>query len=169
MAQRMKARGVAGCVIGGRCRDLAELKESQLPVSEPPTPSRSTRSCPLLVQSSPKHLLGSRSLPSASPPSERTLKPQLMLAISQYRLLVSLFLQSVLTWISSFPSRRLLTPTIQGDIIFCDPVEGVVVIPRGLLDDTIELVPKLVAADGKVLQAVQGGMGVAEAFKTYRN
>ena len=34
MAQRMKIRGVAGCVVGGRVRDLAELKESQLPVSE---------------------------------------------------------------------------------------------------------------------------------------
>jgi hypothetical protein len=32
MAQRMKLRGVAGCVIGGRFRDLAELRESQLPV-----------------------------------------------------------------------------------------------------------------------------------------
>ena len=33
MAQRMKIRGVAGCVVGGRVRDMAELKESQLPVS----------------------------------------------------------------------------------------------------------------------------------------
>ncbi len=32
MAQRMKARGVAACVIGGRFRDLAELRETQLPV-----------------------------------------------------------------------------------------------------------------------------------------
>lgn len=32
MAQRMKARGVAACVVGGRVRDMAELKESKLPV-----------------------------------------------------------------------------------------------------------------------------------------
>lgn len=32
MAQRMKIRGVAGCVVGGRVRDMAELKDSQLPV-----------------------------------------------------------------------------------------------------------------------------------------
>ncbi len=32
MAQRMKKRGVAGCIIGGRVRDMAELKSSQLPV-----------------------------------------------------------------------------------------------------------------------------------------
>ncbi|KAK5443442.1 hypothetical protein LTS15_010587 [Exophiala xenobiotica] len=31
MAQRMKKRGVAGCIIGGRVRDMAELKSSQLP------------------------------------------------------------------------------------------------------------------------------------------
>ena len=38
MAQRMKARGVAGCIVGGRVRDLAELGDSHLPVSEPSTP-----------------------------------------------------------------------------------------------------------------------------------
>ena len=35
MAQRMRVKGVAGCVVGGRVRDMAELKGSQLPVSEP--------------------------------------------------------------------------------------------------------------------------------------
>jgi regulator of RNase E activity RraA len=33
MANRMKINGVAGCVVGGRIRDLAELKASGLPVS----------------------------------------------------------------------------------------------------------------------------------------
>lgn len=33
MAQRMKIRGVAGCVVGGRCRDFTELRETGLPVS----------------------------------------------------------------------------------------------------------------------------------------
>lgn len=32
MAYRMKARGAVGCVVGGRVRDLAELKDSGLPV-----------------------------------------------------------------------------------------------------------------------------------------
>lgn len=36
MAQRMKVRGVAACIVGGRVRDMAELKESQLPVCETP-------------------------------------------------------------------------------------------------------------------------------------
>lgn len=33
MAARMKVRGLRGCVVGGRVRDLAELKTSGLPVS----------------------------------------------------------------------------------------------------------------------------------------
>lgn len=33
MAARMKVRGVEGCVVGGRVRDLAELRKSALPVS----------------------------------------------------------------------------------------------------------------------------------------
>lgn len=33
MASRMSYRGVRGCVVGGRVRDLAELKKSGLPVS----------------------------------------------------------------------------------------------------------------------------------------
>lgn len=32
MAQRMKVRGAAGCVVGGRVRDFAELKNSGLTV-----------------------------------------------------------------------------------------------------------------------------------------
>ncbi len=36
MGSRMKVRGVRGCVVGGRVRDLAELKKSGLPVSEFP-------------------------------------------------------------------------------------------------------------------------------------
>lgn len=35
MAARMKVRGVKACVVGGRVRDLAELKASGLPVSFP--------------------------------------------------------------------------------------------------------------------------------------
>ena len=35
MAARMKVRGVQACLVGGRVRDLAELKESGLPVSFP--------------------------------------------------------------------------------------------------------------------------------------
>lgn len=53
--------------------------------------------------------------------------------------------------------------------MFGDPEEGVVVIPRGLLDETLELMPKLVAADDKVKEAVLNGMTVADAFKQFRD
>lgn len=36
MAARMKVRGLHGCVVGGRVRDLAELRRSGLPVSVRP-------------------------------------------------------------------------------------------------------------------------------------
>jgi regulator of RNase E activity RraA len=57
---------------------------------------------------------------------------------------------------------------VQGDIVFLDPEEGVVVIPRDLLDETLSLMPKLVSADDKVKDAVINGMTVAEAFKKFR-
>jgi len=34
MATRMKVRGVEACIVGGRVRDLAELRKSGLPVSD---------------------------------------------------------------------------------------------------------------------------------------
>jgi hypothetical protein len=34
MAARMKVRGVEACIVGGRVRDLAELRKSDLPVSD---------------------------------------------------------------------------------------------------------------------------------------
>jgi regulator of RNase E activity RraA len=33
MARRMKVRGVSACVVGGRVRDVAELRATSLPVS----------------------------------------------------------------------------------------------------------------------------------------
>lgn len=55
-----------------------------------------------------------------------------------------------------------------GDVVFCDPVEGVVVIPRGLVDGVIEIMPKLVAMDDKVKEAVLKGWNVSRAFKEFR-
>jgi regulator of RNase E activity RraA len=37
MATRMKVRGVEACIVGGRVRDLAELRKSGLPVSDKQT------------------------------------------------------------------------------------------------------------------------------------
>ncbi|KAL1973354.1 hypothetical protein VTN31DRAFT_5989 [Thermomyces dupontii] len=56
-----------------------------------------------------------------------------------------------------------------GDIIFCDPLEGVVAIPKELLDDVLDLIPKLVAQDEKVKADVEKGVPVFEAMKKHRN
>ncbi|KAL6241135.1 hypothetical protein RBB50_012039 [Rhinocladiella similis] len=119
MAQRMKVRGVAACIVGGRVRDMAELKESQLPIF---ALGKST------VGTNAESTAYARNIPVT------------------------------ITGVTVAP----------GDIIFCDPLEGVVVIPRELLDDTLSLMPRLVAADDKVKEAVEKGMTVAEAFKKFR-
>ena len=56
-----------------------------------------------------------------------------------------------------------------GDIVFADPLEGVVVIPSGLVNEVIDLMPKLVSADDKVKADVEAGSTVAAAFKNHRN
>lgn len=43
-----------------------------------------------------------------------------------------------------------------------------VVIPQELLDQVLELMPKLVAMDDKVKDAVSQGMNVFDAFKQFR-
>ncbi len=52
--------------------------------------------------------------------------------------------------------------------MFCDPVEGVVVIPQNLLDAVLELLPKLVGADDRVKEDVKRGVSVQEAFARHR-
>lgn len=54
-------------------------------------------------------------------------------------------------------------------MVFCDPLEGVVVIPKQLVDQVIDLMPKLVAADEKVKNDVEKGSTVAAAFKEHRS
>lgn len=76
-------------------------------------------------------------------------------------------------FLSSFlsPSRLgrvRLIELLQGDIIFCDPLEGVVAIPRDLLDQVLETMPKLIAMDDKVKEAVGQGSSVQDAFKKFR-
>lgn len=56
-----------------------------------------------------------------------------------------------------------------GDIVLCDPLEGVVVIPQQLVDQVIDLIPKLVAADERVKTDVENGSAVAVAFQNHRS
>ncbi|CAO2655811.1 Nn.00g046140.m01.CDS01 [Neocucurbitaria sp. VM-36] len=57
-----------------------------------------------------------------------------------------------------------------GDIVMIDPFEnGVVAVPQGKVDELLELLPKLVGADEKVMSDVEQGVSVQEAFKRHRN
>lgn len=52
--------------------------------------------------------------------------------------------------------------------MFCDAAEGVVVIPRGMLDEVLQYISDHSQAEGDIKDAVSGGMSVAEAFSKWR-
>ncbi|RDA92437.1 hypothetical protein CP533_6450 [Ophiocordyceps camponoti-saundersi (nom. inval.)] len=55
-----------------------------------------------------------------------------------------------------------------GDVAFHDPDNGFVVIPRDKLQQVLDLMPKLVAADDKVKEDVSRGSSVHDAFALHR-
>lgn len=61
------------------------------------------------------------------------------------------------------------TAVAPGDVVFGDPENGVVVIPRDKVDQVIDLLPKITAADDKVKEDVLKGATVFDAFKTHRS
>jgi len=57
-----------------------------------------------------------------------------------------------------------------GDIVMIDPSEnGIVAVPQDRVDEVLELLPKLVGADEKVIEDVEKGVSVKEAFKRHRS
>jgi len=119
MALRMKMCNAKGVIVGGRIRDVEELKSTGLPIWAKGLSivgtGAETKAHALNV---PVEIEGTR-----------------------------------------------VTP---GDILFCDPVNGLVVIPRDKLEEVIELIPRLIAADDKVKDDVANGMLVQEAFRIHR-
>lgn len=55
-----------------------------------------------------------------------------------------------------------------GDLAFCDPVNGIVVIPQDKVSQVLDWLPRLTSADDKVKQDVAQGVSVFEAFKRHR-
>ena len=55
-----------------------------------------------------------------------------------------------------------------GDIVFCDPSEGVVVIPQELIEDVVKFLPKHLKTEEAIKSAVKDGMSVSEAFRRFR-
>jgi regulator of RNase E activity RraA len=57
-----------------------------------------------------------------------------------------------------------------GDIVMIDPFENsVVAVPQNKVEELLELLPKLVGADEKVIADVEAGVSVQEAFKRHRS
>ncbi|KAF2003714.1 RraA-like protein, partial [Amniculicola lignicola CBS 123094] len=58
----------------------------------------------------------------------------------------------------------------EGDIVMVDLVErGVVVVPRGRVEEVLGLLPGLVGADERVMGDVEAGVSVREAFARHRS
>jgi len=55
-----------------------------------------------------------------------------------------------------------------GDLVFGDPNNGVVVIPKDRVVEVVNLLPKLTEADEKTKSDVLKGMTVRQAFKLHR-
>ncbi|PQE16884.1 hypothetical protein CJF30_00003589 [Rutstroemia sp. NJR-2017a BBW] len=66
------------------------------------------------------------------------------------------------------PLNILGTIVEPGDLAFCDPKNGVVIIPQSKVLDVISMLPDLCAADERVKDEVKKGMSVQEAFKKHR-
>ena len=54
------------------------------------------------------------------------------------------------------------------DIVFCDPIEGVVVIPKELGAEVVGFLPGHLRAENAIKAAVKDGMSVSAAFTKYR-
>ncbi|KAI9659765.1 MAG: hypothetical protein M1831_003663 [Alyxoria varia] len=120
MAQRMKKCGAKGILVGGRVRDLSELKVMHIPIW-----AESTSTVGAGLEAKP--------------------------------------------WAMDVPINVQGVDINPGDLIFSDPVEGVVVIPQEKLHAVVELVPKLVHADDRVTKDVEAGMTVKDAFAKHRS
>ncbi|KAG6005104.1 hypothetical protein E4U21_000431 [Claviceps maximensis] len=55
-----------------------------------------------------------------------------------------------------------------GDIAFQDPINGVVIIPRDKVDQVLDMLPRLTAADDRVKEDILKGVSVYEAFQRHR-
>ena len=63
-----------------------------------------------------------------------------------------------------------LVKVVPGYIIMIDPFENcVVAVKHDKIDEVLQLLPKLVGADEKVMKDVENGVSVKEAFKRHRD
>ena len=54
-------------------------------------------------------------------------------------------------------------------MVFCDPLEGVVVIPKSLVPRVLQILPGLVEVDDLVKGDVTDGRSVKDAFEEHRS
>lgn len=147
MALRMKMCRAKGIVVAGRVRDVTELRSTGLPVSW----SRRRRDPILLFLSPQPHRFASCT------------------QILAYGTSTVGAGGASVVWARQVPLDINGVTVKPGDVAFHDPDNGFVVIPRDKLQQVLDLMPKLVAADDKVKEHVVRGGTVHEAFKLHRD
>ena len=141
MALRMRQCEAKGIVVWGRARDVTELKGIKLPVSD-------------IVETFKMNI------------------PQLMAILQIWATGTSTVGAgaSCTPWAVQVPIAVDGGTVVQpGDIVFSDPNNGVIVIPKDKLSCVVELLPRLTDADEKVKKDVLKGMTVQQAFKLHRS
>ncbi|CAD6890642.1 unnamed protein product, partial [Tilletia caries] len=136
MTARAQSIGVKGVILDGRCRDLAEHRESGFPVF--------ARGHSTLGQS----------------PFTRPSELQVPITISDPSFAG---LNTTEDDLEPFPSVT-VNP---GDVVLAD-MDGVVVFPPELAEQVLELAAKGREVDGRCMEDLHQGRGIAETFKKHR-
>lgn len=132
MTARAQSIGVKGVVLDGRCRDLAEHRESKFPVF--------ARQHSILGQS----------------PFTRPSQLQIPVEIADP------------TSVGAKGEPGFPPVTVHpGDILLAD-VDGVVSVPKDLVEQVLELATKGRDVDGKCMDDLRAGKGIKETFALHR-
>lgn len=151
MAARMRAKGVKAVAVSGRVRDLGTLVKVV-------NGGRET------VGSTQEHQAWSQ---EASQPSS-TVNRVGMPIWSKGTSTIGAGAETK-PWAINVPVKVGRIEVYPGDIVMLDPNErGAVCIPSNLVDKVLDILPSMVEADEKVMEHVEDGGLVSEAFRRFR-
>ncbi|KAF2104367.1 hypothetical protein NA57DRAFT_70574 [Rhizodiscina lignyota] len=155
MATRMKVKGVKAVVVSGKVRDLGKLREI-------------VRGEAAEGESVPDPWRQGQPVSGSLQASEHRRRRDGMPIWSRGTSVVDVRGEAR-PWAVNVMVRVGQTEVCPGDIVMLDPEErGAVCVPAKLVDKVLEMLPRLVEGDGKVLQHVESGGTVSDAFKMYR-
>lgn len=151
MAARMRAKGVKGVAVSGRVRDLGTIAKVVNGERETVGTSQEVQAWSQEVANQPATAskagmpIWSKGTSTIGAGAET--KP----------------------WAINVPIHVGKVEVFPGDVIMLDPAErGAVCVPAKLIDKVLSILPAMVAADEKVIEHVEDGGLVSEAFRRFR-